>query len=283
MEYTLLNKIIKNCYEIDNPAYIGSDILDKIRALLGSDTFMVILPKDEHGNLKVFLQEQNCDFIKKYIGQILPVVYDFHINLPLEKINIFEIDKFRTSNDLLPSLEITNKTLIERLSPKIEYFIKNIANEFQINSGIIQHCKLSNINNINKDVIFLQGYIKKSNKKSFDENTYKIISYHLQLLFERIIINSDFSNSFTNREKQIISLLMEGFENNEIGSILDISINTVKTMISNIYLKTGTVNRASLVFYVMSKGFQKIPFNSEQSKLIPTIKNDNTIYNIFIQ
>jgi DNA-binding CsgD family transcriptional regulator len=48
------------------------------------------------------------------------------------------------------------------------------------------------------------------------------------------------------REKEVASLLLKGCSNNEISNCLYISLNTVKTHTRNIYLKTGTANRAEL-------------------------------------
>jgi len=48
------------------------------------------------------------------------------------------------------------------------------------------------------------------------------------------------------REKEVASLLLKGFSNNEISDCLYISLNTVKTHTRNIYIKTSTANRAEL-------------------------------------
>jgi DNA-binding CsgD family transcriptional regulator len=51
----------------------------------------------------------------------------------------------------------------------------------------------------------------------------------------------------TNREKEIINLLIQGFQNKEISQKLFISESTVKTHIQNIYKKLGIQNRVQLV------------------------------------
>ena len=57
----------------------------------------------------------------------------------------------------------------------------------------------------------------------------------------------------TEREKQIIKLLKKGYENKEIGVILDITENTVKNHLTNIYRKTGTDSRTTLLKKLDSK------------------------------
>jgi DNA-binding CsgD family transcriptional regulator len=53
-------------------------------------------------------------------------------------------------------------------------------------------------------------------------------------------------NFFTEREKMIIELIAQGKTNKEISDLLIISLNTVKTHIKNMLLKTGTPSRAAL-------------------------------------
>jgi DNA-binding CsgD family transcriptional regulator len=51
----------------------------------------------------------------------------------------------------------------------------------------------------------------------------------------------------TEREKDVIELLVKGKSNKEIAKSLDISVNTVKTNIYNIFQKTGAKNRFGLI------------------------------------
>jgi DNA-binding CsgD family transcriptional regulator len=50
----------------------------------------------------------------------------------------------------------------------------------------------------------------------------------------------------TDREKEIIALIIEGLSNNEISKKLFISIKTVKNHVTNIYTKTSVSNRVQL-------------------------------------
>lgn len=52
---------------------------------------------------------------------------------------------------------------------------------------------------------------------------------------------------FTEREKEIILLMIEGKNNQEIAGILYMSVGTVKNYISNIYQKIGTNDRAKAI------------------------------------
>lgn len=52
---------------------------------------------------------------------------------------------------------------------------------------------------------------------------------------------------FTEREKEIILLMVEGKNNHEIAKILFMSVGTVKNYISNIYQKIGTNDRTKAI------------------------------------
>ena len=55
------------------------------------------------------------------------------------------------------------------------------------------------------------------------------------------------SFDFTEREKQIIEMIQDGFNNKQIARALYISEGTVKNYVSNIYAKTETKNRIELI------------------------------------
>ncbi len=59
--------------------------------------------------------------------------------------------------------------------------------------------------------------------------------------------NGALPDIFTEREKQIVSLLLEGKSNKEISEALDVSERTVKAHLGNAYRKLGVTNRLELV------------------------------------
>lgn len=60
-------------------------------------------------------------------------------------------------------------------------------------------------------------------------------------------INREVNILLTNREKEILNDLCQGLTRKEISVSLDISINTVKSMLQNIYSKLGAANSADAV------------------------------------
>jgi len=62
---------------------------------------------------------------------------------------------------------------------------------------------------------------------------------------------------FTKREIDIIDMLKFGFSNSEIANKLNISHNTVKLHISNLFYKTNSINRANLLYNLFVNGYFK--------------------------
>ncbi len=60
------------------------------------------------------------------------------------------------------------------------------------------------------------------------------------------------SKKLTDRERSICSLISCGYNNTEISGQLDISEQTVKTHLRNIYLKTDIHDRANLAIKVLN-------------------------------
>ncbi len=60
---------------------------------------------------------------------------------------------------------------------------------------------------------------------------------------------------YTQREQEIISLLMQGKSNKEISEALFLTVGTVKNYISQIYSKAGITDRANAILYFKEMGF----------------------------
>jgi DNA-binding CsgD family transcriptional regulator len=59
--------------------------------------------------------------------------------------------------------------------------------------------------------------------------------------------------NISQREAEIIGLILRGFSNKEIGDNLFISLETVKKHVSNIYKKLGVRNRLQLSFFIQNR------------------------------
>ena len=52
----------------------------------------------------------------------------------------------------------------------------------------------------------------------------------------------------TDREKEVLNLLVKGYENTEIAEILNVTIHTVKAYVSSLIKKLGAKNRTNVIF-----------------------------------
>ena len=61
-------------------------------------------------------------------------------------------------------------------------------------------------------------------------------------------------DKLTNREKEVLQLIAEGYTNNEIGNLMNISVKTVETHRAHIMSKLDIHDTAGLVKYAIRKG-----------------------------
>ena len=59
----------------------------------------------------------------------------------------------------------------------------------------------------------------------------------------------------TRREREILTLLMEGCSNKDIASRLGVSRQTVKNQLSSLYQKAGVSSRLELVLFAQRAGY----------------------------
>ncbi len=78
------------------------------------------------------------------------------------------------------------------------------------------------------------------------------------MLIERLLRGGDVTSpivtpTFTKREQQVLSLLLDGRSNREIASSLDIEERTVKAYVASLMAKVGVKNRTALSMRTLSK------------------------------
>jgi len=75
--------------------------------------------------------------------------------------------------------------------------------------------------------------------------------------------SSDALAELTQREREIVRLIVEGASNKEVASTLNISERTVKGHLSNVFQKLGVADRLKLVLYVREG---RLPESSSQAR-----------------
>jgi DNA-binding NarL/FixJ family response regulator len=69
------------------------------------------------------------------------------------------------------------------------------------------------------------------------------------------------SNALTDREKEVLTLLISGHSNKEIGAPLGIAEHTVKSHIAKMMRKVGVHNRIELSVHAVACGLVRLPAN----------------------
>lgn len=75
-----------------------------------------------------------------------------------------------------------------------------------------------------------------------------------------------YESTLTLREREIMQLIVSGFDNQAIADKLYISPNTVKTHISNVYKKIAVTNRVQAMLWASENSGQFFPFDSLDGK-----------------
>jgi len=86
--------------------------------------------------------------------------------------------------------------------------------------------------------------------------------------------NTDFTKDITNREKQVLHLVCNGFNDNQITANFNKSRRTVDTHISNLYKKLDVKNRVDLLRKALILGLVKIKDLSFHGTDIKISKNE---------
>lgn len=109
----------------------------------------------------------------------------------------------------------------------------------------------------------VEGYMLKNSELDEFDKAIKRVYYGgnyfsaeiVAMFFDNIgrlrkqISDSGDLNDFTLREKEILSLICKGMNNEEIANTVHVSVKTVEKYKSNLFLKTNTHNTVNLVIY----------------------------------
>jgi two-component system, NarL family, response regulator LiaR len=70
---------------------------------------------------------------------------------------------------------------------------------------------------------------------------------NFQLCYQYVLTISHKENDLTEREREILALMIEGLNNTQIAGKLTVSSSTVKSHVSNILSKLGVASRTEAV------------------------------------
>jgi len=201
-----------------------------------------ISPSEVYNKEYNFINEEEQKF-KKFKKQIKSVTTEDY----LEKIRAYSKDSLKTlAIKLLSVKELNEKKLLQKdISLNSEYYIR-----------LLDELKSSEINN--QEYFFLEKelnsyYLINLEKKQTLSITVNIIFGIIILVLIYIIcsIKSEkrlnIIEELSNQEIKVKKYIIDGKSNKEIAEELFISLNTVKTHITNIYSKLNVSNRKELI------------------------------------
>jgi len=80
--------------------------------------------------------------------------------------------------------------------------------------------------------------------------------------------NRKMPTDLTSREKEIVSLLADGYSNEEVAQILNISARTIMSHRSRIMIRLNAINFAELIKYAIKNNLTKIEEHRSDSRLV---------------
>jgi LuxR family maltose regulon positive regulatory protein len=154
---------------------------------------------------------------------------------------------YHSQNKVEEALEVLNKVF--SLTEKEEY-IRVFIDEGQPMLELLKVAKTRRV---------FPAYVRKLIK------SFQFSAKQSQFMEDDLIKNTAHSNSsvnrtgnpielLSNREMEILNLIMEGLSNKEIASRLSITVATVKSHLFNIYQKLGAYNRKSAIIKAQDMG-----------------------------
>lgn len=199
-------------------------------------------PSEIYNKEHNFIDEEEHKF-KKFKKQIKATTTEDY----LEKIRAYSKDSLKTlAIKLLSVKELNEKKLLQKdITLNSEYYIR-----------LLDELKNSEINNL--EYFFLErelnSYYLINLKKKQTLSIIANIIFGIVILVLTYIIYSNKSQKrltiiedLSNQEIKIKKHIIDGKSNKEIAEELFISLNTVKTHISNIYSKLNVSNRKELI------------------------------------
>lgn len=199
-----------------------------------------------------FIDKKKCiAFAAKALEE---VGLNLNPNLKLINLSTFEQHKIEMARAIVKShkiwvLEDLVAVISEREIDELFELLKKIKNNYKITFIYVGH-KLKEVLNITDTITFVRDgktVFCEEAKNYYDDDAEMSMMLGKELT-KNVFIDS-FCESFniSKREKDILIMLLNGKNNREICAKLCISINTIKTHISNIYQKTGVNNRVELL------------------------------------
>lgn len=190
---------------------------------------------NDYGQIKVIGQGSNFSQLKKVLNNEIPDI--LLLDISLEKESGLEIltwikGEYPQIKVIMVSMFISEDFVITAIRNRADGYIPKDTSQAELLAAIIQINQGIKYFPENIKNIILDGVIKNSKSNDSQKDIYE---------------------SLTQREKEILRLVAEGWSNNEIADKLCISIRTVETHKTNVMQKIGAKTVVDLVKFAIRK------------------------------
>lgn len=190
---------------------------------------------NDYGQIKVIGQGSNFSQLKKVLNNEIPDI--LLLDISLEKESSLEIltwikSEYPQIKVIMVSMFISEDFVITAIRNGADGYIPKDTSQAELLAAIIQINQGIKYFPENIKNIILDGVIKNSKSNDSQKDIYE---------------------SLTQREKEILRLVAEGWSNNEIADKLCISIRTVETHKTNVMQKIGAKTVVDLVKFAIRK------------------------------
>lgn len=165
--------------------------------------------------------------------------------------NLFNQFSEEISKHLNKDLENISDYPIELLSDLRTIMIKHVSSQVNLN---LAYAVIFSINALEKELTFHNRVLNRILRPKLDELDARKIE-DLNQAFGDENKPEESANQLSNREIEVLKLIVQGYLNKEIADQLNISLNTVLSHRKNIIYKTGVKTISGLTFYSISKGY----------------------------
>ncbi len=198
-----------------------------------------------------FIDNKRC--LAEASSALEKVELDVDANIKIENLTTFQCQRIEMARLIIKKLKIwvfedLIAVLTEREIDELLEFLKKLKNG-ELTFIYIGH-KLKEILQVSDTITFVRDgrtIFTEDSKNYYDDDAEMSMMIGKELTKNVFIDSFCDSYNISKREKEVLIMLLNGRNNREICSKLCLSINTIKTHISNIYQKTRVNNRVELL------------------------------------
>lgn len=243
-DWHVINNILLEIYSLDDIKDIASKFLSLIRAIIpySKASFILFNENQEIDCQKSSFYNMSKENMNRYINHFYNIDYVGYIFNFTHPITFKDTDII--ADELREKTEFYQGFLLPQSIPYGGGILFVKENKIL---GLLNLCRSEELGDITQRELSILEIIK-----DHLNNILFSISLNSKATDGRKSLKSDDFKRYnlSNRENEILKLLIKGSSNNEIGKILCISISTVKKHVYNIFTKIGVNSRMQLIKFI---------------------------------